>query len=185
MAEIARKTKPDGSTGDKFRPEIIAEGVILFILIVAWIPTIMLATTSGGAASQVGNAYFFSWILVVFIAETSVWFVHDLRSDMHASLRRRTEEYHQQQAQVLAQTRAIQAQKVKQQKRAQKQAAARQRANSSGGSSMSGHANQHEHENNNNDDSESQYDDADDDDGDFSDFDRQQIGSTEFFEAVP
>jgi hypothetical protein len=42
VAEIARKTKPDGSTGDKFRPEIIAEGVILLILIVAWIPVIML-----------------------------------------------------------------------------------------------------------------------------------------------
>jgi hypothetical protein len=196
MAEIARKTKPDGSTGDKLRPEIIAEGVILLILIVAWIPTIMLATTSGGAASQVGNAYFFSWILVVFIAETGVWFVHDLRSDMHASLRRRTEEYHQQQAQVLAQTRAIQAQKVKQQKRAQKQAAARQRANSSGGSSMgvSCHANLPDPENINNGESESQYGDDDDaDDGEFSDFDRGEcekknwdhIGSTEFFEAVP
>jgi hypothetical protein len=42
VAEIARKTKPDGSTGDKLRPEIIAEGVILLILIVAWIPVIMM-----------------------------------------------------------------------------------------------------------------------------------------------
>lgn len=149
-----------------------------------------------------GNAYFFSWILVVFIAETGVWFVHDLRSDMHVSLRRRTEEYHERQAQVLAQTRAIQAQKVKQQKRAQKQAQ-RQRSSSSGGSSMvasfSGHDNPsypvHEKDNDNDDDddSESQYDGDDngddgDDDGDFSDFDRRECekaGSTEFFDALP
>jgi hypothetical protein len=149
----------------------------------------------------VGNAYFFSWILVVFIAETGVWFVHDLRSDMHASLRRRTEEYQERQAQVLAQTRAIQAQKAKQQRRAQKQA--RQRANSGGGSSLgasgSGNDNQQYLDSNGNDmdESESQDDDDGDDDedenGDFSDFDRRQCekknwentGSTEFFEAVP
>jgi hypothetical protein len=149
----------------------------------------------------VGNAYFFSWILVVFIVETGVWFVQNLRSAMHASLRRRNEEYHERQAQVLAKTRVIQAQKVKQQKRAQKQQA-RQRANSSGGSSMeatslSGHDNPSfpgHHDKDNDDDSESDYDDGDadgaddDEDGDFSDFDRRECentDSTEFFDALP
>ena len=183
------------------KPEIIAEGLCLLLLILAWIPVIMVATTPGGAASQIGNAYFFSWILVVFIAETAVWFVHDLREKMHKSLRQRTEEYHERQRQVLEKTRAIQAEKVRRLHQ-QASAAARKRANSSGGSSMAGggglSASQHSASDAFPDYSEAAGGDNDADDIDFSDFERDigaandeqkrswdYPGSTEFFDTVP
>lgn len=108
LAEIFRETKPDGSNEEKSRAENTAEGVSLLLLVVGWVPAIMMATTPGGPASLVGNAYFFSWFLAIFIAETAVWFVHDLRQAIHKSLRERNAEYQEKQRQVLERARTIQ-----------------------------------------------------------------------------
>lgn len=108
LAEIFRGTKDDGSNEEKGRAETTAEGVCLLCLIVAWVPAIMIATTPGGPASLIGNAYFFSWCLAIFIAETGVWFVHDLREEIHKTLKQRNHEYYEKQRQVLAKTTEIQ-----------------------------------------------------------------------------
>jgi SAM-dependent MidA family methyltransferase len=46
--------------------------------------------------------------LAIFIAETAVWFVHDLRQAIHKSLRERNAEYQEKQRQVLERARTIQ-----------------------------------------------------------------------------
>jgi len=98
LAEIFRETKSDGSNEEKSRAEIIAEGAILGVLVLAWIPAIVVGTSPGGLAALIGNAYFFSckkmeqptrWfgdpmthkfcsyvgLLVIFLSETAVWYV--------------------------------------------------------------------------------------------------------------
>lgn len=101
FAEIFRETKPDGSNQDKSESENLAEGFSLLALVLCWIPSIMWVTIPKGAASLIGNAYFSSWLLVIFIAETGVWFVHDLRERIHQSLEQKQLEYREKQLQVL------------------------------------------------------------------------------------
>ena len=108
LAEIFRETKDDGSNEEKGRLETTAEGICLLVLMVGWVPAILIATTPGGPASLIGNAYFFSWCLAIFIAETGVWFVHDLREEIHKTLKERNHEYHEKQRQVLAKNAEIQ-----------------------------------------------------------------------------
>ena len=100
LVELLRQTTPEGR---KAPAEVMAEGICIFILLALWIPSIMLATTSGGFAALVGNTYFFSWAVVIFLAETAVWFVHDLRDRMHESLAAKAEEYRTHQQHVMAQ----------------------------------------------------------------------------------
>ena len=112
LAEICRQTKPDGSNEEKSRAENLAEGVSLLGLILAWIPSIIWVTAPDGAASLVGNSYFSSWLLVIFVAETGVWFVHDLRERIHESLEQKQHEYREKQRQVIEKARAIQQHKT-------------------------------------------------------------------------
>jgi len=95
--EIVRETK-DGDVAAKGRPENIVEGLTFLFLVIAWIPTVMVATTPGGPASLIGNAYFFTWMMVIFVLEGMVWFVHDVRQNLHRVLKEKEEEYrnHQQ-----------------------------------------------------------------------------------------
>jgi uncharacterized membrane protein len=108
LIELFRETKADGSNEEKGQIENILEGFLLLILVMAWIPTTMLATTPGGAASLIGNAYFFTWLLVIFILEAFVWFVHDQRKRLHLALKEKTNEYHDKQREVLQITRELQ-----------------------------------------------------------------------------
>ena len=117
LAEICRQTKPDGSNEEKSRAENMVEGICLLLLVLAWIPSIIWVTAPDGAASLVGNAYFSSWILVIFVAETGVWFVHDLRERIHQSLERKQMEYREKQRQVVERARALQLQKTETQQR--------------------------------------------------------------------
>lgn len=96
LVELFRTT---GVLKDRF--EVIAEGISILVLLLLWIPSIMLITTSGGLASLVGNAYFFSWFVVIFLAETAVWFVHDLREGMWTSLQDKAQAYRDHQRSVL------------------------------------------------------------------------------------
>lgn len=112
LAEIGRQTKPDGSNEEKTKVENIAEGIVLLTLICAWVPSIIWVTAPDGAASLVGNAYFTSWLLVIFVAETGVWFVHDQRDRIRQALEQKQMEYREKQRQVLEKARAIQPHKI-------------------------------------------------------------------------
>jgi len=105
LVELFRDIKADGSNAAKTQLENVIEGVTFSTLVLAWIPTVVVATAPGGAASMVGNAYFFTWMLVVFIFEGLVWWIHDFRLEMHSVIRAKAKEYQRRQQEVLAQTR--------------------------------------------------------------------------------
>jgi hypothetical protein len=109
LIELFRDSNPDGTIQSKSKVEVAIEGVCFLVITLMWIPTVMIATTPGGAASLIGNAYFTTWILVVFVFEGVVWFIHDVRKEQHQALRKKEEEYRRRQQRVLEQTRAIQA----------------------------------------------------------------------------
>jgi hypothetical protein len=88
--------------------ENITEGICLFVLVVAWIPSVVIATSPGGIASLVGNSYFFTWATSIFVAETMVWWVHDWRKNIHSLLAKQAREYQQKQKQVLKKSLQIQ-----------------------------------------------------------------------------
>lgn len=50
--------------------------------------------------------------MVIFIAETGVWFVHDLRERIHLSLEQKQQEYRDKQQQVIERARNVQRQKA-------------------------------------------------------------------------
>ena len=95
------------SAGGKGQYENILEGFCLAILVCLWIPTVIVATTPGGGASFVGNAYFFTWVTTIFVMETFIWFVHDLRKGVHSALQVKEREYHKRQQEVLEKSRAL------------------------------------------------------------------------------
>jgi hypothetical protein len=84
----------------------------LVLLVLAWIPTVIIATSPGGAASLVGNAYFFTWINTVFVMETFIWFVHDLRKGVHSALQVKEREYKKFQREVILKSRALEAKRL-------------------------------------------------------------------------
>ena len=61
VVEIFRQTNADGTNMEKSRVENICEGLVLLALILCWIPSIIWVTVPKGAASLIGNTYFFSW----------------------------------------------------------------------------------------------------------------------------
>lgn len=61
------------------------------------------ATTPGGAADQVGNAYFFIWGASIVVTETCLWWVRDWRMAIHVVVRMQQEEYRRTQLLVLKQ----------------------------------------------------------------------------------
>ena len=87
--------------------ETILEGCFLAMLSLGWIPSVIVATTPGGFASLVGNAYFFTWMTTVFVMETFLWFIHDFRASVHTALQEKSNEYKRHQQQVLSKSRAI------------------------------------------------------------------------------
>lgn len=107
LVELFRETKADGSNADKSSTEIVVEGVCFLLLALAWIPTVMIATTPRGAASLIGNSYFFTWILTIFVFEGLIWYIHDKRNETHRALKEKEAEYKQQQRQVLERALAI------------------------------------------------------------------------------
>jgi nucleotide-binding universal stress UspA family protein len=93
VVEVFREQGPQGDQNEKSQWEIILEGVILLLLVIGWIPSVMVATTPGGIASLVGNAYFFTWATTVFVMETFVWWIHDWRRRIHLILQQQQTEY--------------------------------------------------------------------------------------------
>ncbi len=103
----------DSSANEKAGVESYAEGVCLLLLTVAWIPSVIVATTPGGFASVIGNSYFFTWATTIFVLETTMWFVHDSRWQVHQALAQKEHEYKKHQQKVLEQTLQIQAEGAK------------------------------------------------------------------------
>ena len=87
--------------------ENILEGFVLLLLSIGWIPSVIVATTPGGFASLVGNAYFFTWLTTVLVMETSLWFIHDFRGSIHKALEEKEQEYREHQQQVLERSRQV------------------------------------------------------------------------------
>lgn len=101
VVEVFRQQGPEGDQNQKSQWETILEGVILLMLVLGWVPSVMVATTPGGIASLVGNAYFFTWATTVFVMETFVWWIHDWRKRIHLILQHQQEEYEKIQAKLL------------------------------------------------------------------------------------
>ena len=103
FAEIFRESNDDV----KSQLETILEGFVLLLLSIGWIPSVIVATTPGGFASLVGNAYFFTWMTTVFVMETSLWFIHDFRGSVHKALEEKEQEYRRHQQLVLERSRQV------------------------------------------------------------------------------
>ena len=83
------------------------EGLVLCLLVLAWIPNVVVATTPGGVASLVGNAYFFTWLGTIFVMETAVWWVHDWRKSIQSQLEQQEMDYRKVQIEVLERSLAV------------------------------------------------------------------------------
>jgi hypothetical protein len=108
LVELFRETKADGSIAIKSHLEALIEGIWFGTLTIAWIATVMIATTPRGAASLIGNSYFFTWVMSIFVFEGFIWYIHDRRKATYQALREKQDEYHQRQIQVLQQAKEIQ-----------------------------------------------------------------------------
>jgi hypothetical protein len=106
--ELFRETKADGSIAIKSNLEALIEGFWFVGLTFAWIATVMIATTPRGAASLIGNSYFFTWTMVVFVFEGFIWYIHDRRKATYQALKEKQDEYRQRQEHVLQQAVEIQ-----------------------------------------------------------------------------
>jgi hypothetical protein len=87
--------------------ETVLEGFCLLLLTAAWIPSVIVATTPGGFASLVGNAYFWTWATTVFVMETFLWFIHDFRGRVHKALVEKEKEYQKHQQEVLTKSKLM------------------------------------------------------------------------------
>ena len=105
LVEIFRETKPGEDKNTKPEWETIMEGFVLLILFVIWIPSVIVATTPGGAASLVGNTYFFVWSSTVFVVDTCVWWIHDWRRRVLTIIKDQERAYRNIQQEVLEQSR--------------------------------------------------------------------------------
>jgi hypothetical protein len=106
LVEIFRENK-EGTSREKSQLETVLEGITFLLLVLAWIPSVIVATAPGGVASLVGNTYFFIWSTAVFVMETAVWWVHDWRKRIHHRLQVQLDEYHKIQKGVLASSREV------------------------------------------------------------------------------
>lgn len=81
--------------------ERIAEGFSLALLTFGWILSVIIVTTPGGFASQLGNAYFWTWGTTICVLDTFLWFIHDSRGNVQQALMEKEKEYKQHQESVL------------------------------------------------------------------------------------
>lgn len=107
LIELFRDSNADGTIQSKSKVENVIEGVCFLAITLMWIPTVMIATPPGGAASLIGNAYFFTWMLVVFVFEGVVWYIHDIRNEQHQELLKKEAEYRSHQRKILDETNVI------------------------------------------------------------------------------
>jgi hypothetical protein len=111
LTEILRRNSTK-TKNKKSSFETKAEGISLLLLTVAWIPSVIVATTPGGLASYIGNAYFFTWATTVLVLQTTMWFIRDSRGEVHAAIKQKEQEYRQHQQDVLEATRKLQSERT-------------------------------------------------------------------------
>lgn len=111
LIELFRETNADGSTAVKSNLEAFIEGLWLLGLTFAWMATVMIATTPQGAASLIGNSYFFTWSMSIFVVEGFIWYIHDRRKATYKALKEKHDEYLRQQQQNQAQASEVQQKK--------------------------------------------------------------------------
>lgn len=104
LAAVRMETSQEQRQPQKKNIEIVLEGLSLLCLSIMWIPSVIVATTPGGFANQVGNAYFCTWATTIFVLETFLWFIHDWRKSVFKALEQKEKEYRKHQQQVLEQT---------------------------------------------------------------------------------
>jgi hypothetical protein len=75
--------------------------MVLFLLVVFWIPTVTVATIPGGAASLMGNAYFFTWACSIMVIDTCVWWIRDWRRSIHDAFQRQEDQYRRAKLEIL------------------------------------------------------------------------------------
>eukprot|EP00980_Cylindrotheca_fusiformis_P012421 scaffold3046_cov105-Cylindrotheca_fusiformis.AAC.20 len=95
--EIVRESSDDV----KGSLETVAEGFFLAMLTLGWVPSVIIVTTPGGFASQLGNAYFWTWGTTIFVMETFLWFIHDSRGNVQRAILQKEKEYKEHQKKVL------------------------------------------------------------------------------------
>lgn len=105
LVEIVRENKPGKKKNSKPQWETIMEGYVLLGLFFIWMPSVIIATTPGGAASLVGNAYFCLWACTVFVVDTCVWWIHDWRQRVLTTIKEQEKEYRNIQQEVLERSR--------------------------------------------------------------------------------
>jgi hypothetical protein len=81
--------------------ETVAEAFCLSLLTLGWVPSVIVVTTPGGFASQLGNAYFWTWGTTIFVMETFLWFIHDYRGNVQRAILEKENEYKEHKAKVL------------------------------------------------------------------------------------
>lgn len=81
--------------------ETVAEAFCLSLLTLGWVPSVIVVTTPGGFASQLGNAYFWTWGTTIFVMETFLWFIHDSRGNVQRAILEKENEYKEHKAKVL------------------------------------------------------------------------------------
>jgi hypothetical protein len=106
FVEIFRDSSQEASEKPPLENKL--EGIALLLLTVGWIPSVIVATTPGGFASYIGNAYFFTWATAVLVLETTMWFIHDSRGGVRQMILQKEQEYRQHQKDVLEATRKLQ-----------------------------------------------------------------------------
>jgi hypothetical protein len=85
--ELFRSKKKKGDA------ENVAEGIILLILSLLWIPCVAIITCPGGIAQLVGNMYLWSWASTVAVIRTFFWWVTDWREAIHDMIEVQLVEY--------------------------------------------------------------------------------------------
>jgi hypothetical protein len=104
LMAVSHETSQEHQQPEKKSVEIILEGICLLCLTVMWILSVVVVTTPGGFANQVGNAYFCTWATTLFVLETFLWFIHDWRKSVFKALQQKEAEYRRHQRQVLETT---------------------------------------------------------------------------------
>ena len=104
LMAVSRETSHGHREPQKKSAEIILEGFCLLCLSVMWILSVIVVTTPGGFANQIGNAYFGTWATTFFVLETFLWFIHDWRASVFKALQEKEAEYRRHQAEVLEDT---------------------------------------------------------------------------------
>ena len=73
--------------------EFSLEGICLGCLVFMWVPIVVVATTSDGACSEVGNSYFLTWASALVVIQTLIHWVQDWRKGVHDVILKQDREY--------------------------------------------------------------------------------------------